>query len=62
MNGSTVHVIIMTTLYVVPCVDNVDECVNGECTCKPGYLSPDCCKCDKNYYKDPVDKKCKRKT
>ncbi|XP_064396988.1 uncharacterized protein LOC135343884 isoform X2 [Halichondria panicea] len=43
----------------IPCVDNVDKCVNGECSCKSGYLSPDCCECAPGYYKDPVDKKCK---
>ncbi len=48
--------------FVAPeCELNVDKCVDGECTCKPGYLPHDCCDCAPGYYKNEEDGKCKCK-
>ncbi len=57
----TVHVYIYIDLVAPRCELDVDKCVNGECTCKVGYLPQDCCDCAYGYYKDKEDGKCKCK-
>ena len=48
LNASyTVELFMLT--YTGPCVDNVESCTDGVCTCKTGFTGADCCeepKCD----------------
>ncbi len=41
------------------CEKNVNRCIDGECTCRDGYLPNDCCLCKDGYYLDQEDKECK---
>ena len=43
---------VWSLLLSATCAVGTLSCANGECICKPEYLSPNCCDCVDGYFKD----------